>query len=246
MYPHSAHRFLFYAKELDAHSKWVELIGEEHHHLSHVLRMPAGSTAFVTNGQGLIARCRLDAIERGSARLEVEDIEGGLSHTRPVTVALGCLRKEGFEQAVKQCTELGMTRCIPFSSNRAHVKDFSPAFLDRLRRIALSAMKQSFRSMLPDILPVCRFGELVDRAKEATGVVVGDAEGEPPGAVPGNAPTMIVVGPEGGLDSVERSELGALGAVFVSVSPHRLRSETAAAALLTLALARSEGHSGRD
>jgi 16S rRNA U1498 N3-methylase RsmE len=47
---------------------------------------------------------------------------------------------------------------------------------------------------------------------------------------------MIVVGPEGGLAADERNALEVLGAVFGSVSPYRLRSETAAAALTAVVM----------
>jgi 16S rRNA (uracil1498-N3)-methyltransferase len=130
-------------------------------------------------------------------------------------------------RSVDQCTELGITSCIPFESEKTHI--------DRLRRVALSAMKQSFRSVLPDIDSAIRFDDLLARAQETAVVIVGDSTAGSPGMVAHDRPLMIVVGPEGGLTDRERGALAAVGARAVSVSPFRLRSETAAASLVALA-----------
>ncbi len=231
-----AHRFLFYTENLDPHSTEIELSGEEHHHISRVLRMTDGSAAYVTNGRGVIVQCRIVEIGRRSTRLTVEGIEAEQPSHRIVTLALGCLRKDAFEQAVKQCVELGITRCLPFLSQKSHFADYAPGFVERLRRVALSAMKQSFRSTLPEVEPAIPFGGLVDRAREVDLVIVGDSAAEPLRPARGKGPLMMVVGPEGGFVTDERAGLEALGAVFASVSPYRLRSETAAAAMTAVVL----------
>lgn len=231
----SAHRFLFYASDFERSADRIALTGDEHHHLSRVLRMGAGATVYVTNGRGTIARCVIEEAGSRATGLAVAGIEEDNSIPRPVTLALALLKKDAFVRAVDQCSELGMTRCLPFESGKSHVKGYSPVFIERLRRVALSAMKQSFRSVLPEIDPVTSFDDLLARAKETTAVVVGDSEGRVSWAVARDEPLMIVVGPEGGLTDRERAALAAAGARPVSISPFRLRSETAAASLVTLA-----------
>ena len=152
-------------------------------------------------------------------------------------LALACLRKDAFEQAVKQCTELGVDRFVPFASDKSHLSDYGKGFFDRLGRVTLAAMKQSFRTTLPRLEPVCQFEDMVAQSSESGAVVVGDSDGgalEPCAAV---GAITIVVGPEGGLNAAEREVLSSAGAEFVSASTHRLRSETSAAALTTLVLA---------
>jgi 16S rRNA (uracil1498-N3)-methyltransferase len=230
-----AHRFLFYTSELEPSSARIELTGDEHHHATRVLRMLPGETLYVTNGRGVMARCRIEESGARATRLAVEGVEGRDSNPRPVVLALALLKKDAFERAVEQCTELGITRCIPFESEKSHIKRYPPAFIDRLRRVALSAMKQSFRPVLPDIDSVIPFDDLLVRARETAVAIVGDSSGGPLGAVFSEGPLMIIVGPEGGLADRERGALAAAGARAVSASPYRLRSETAAVSLVALA-----------
>jgi 16S rRNA (uracil1498-N3)-methyltransferase len=232
----TGHRFLFYASEAAPASVSVEVTGDEYHHMARVLRLPVGEVAYVTNGRGVILRCRIEEFSRGATRLSVLGVEEDAPHPRPVTLALALLRKEAFERAVEQCTELGITECLPFVSERSHLKGYSAAFVDRLRRVALSAAKQSFRSYVPGIADAVAFEHLLPRVREATLAVVGDEGGGPLGAVPSRGDILVIVGPEGGLVPSERARLSSAGAVLSRVSDHRLRSGTAAAALVAAAL----------
>jgi len=230
----SSHEFVFYAYALNRDARQLELESDEHHHLARVLRMSVGETVFVSNGTGVIVRCSIDAVERERTRLSVvETIEDRSSDT-PLILALAILKKEAFELAVKQCSELGVTHFIPFVAERSHLKKYSPAYVERLRRIALSAMKQSFRSVLPIIDQSLSFDDVVSRVADGGPVVVGDADAVPVAGLLSPRPSILVVGPEGGLTDDEYRRLDAEGYRRVSVSAKRLRSETAAAALVTL------------
>jgi len=182
----------------------------------------------------MIVRCTIDAVERGKTRLSVaETIEDRSSHA-PLVLALAVLKKEAFELAVKQCSELGITHFIPFVAEKSHLKRYSATYVDRLRRIALSAMKQSFRSVLPTIDQALSFDDVVARVAEGESAVVGDADAPPVTGLLVPRPSMLVIGPEGGLTDDEYQRLDTAGCRRVSVSAKRLRSETAAAALTIL------------
>ncbi len=229
-----SHDFLLHAPDLDHDSRSVDLTGDEHHHLSRVLRVSAGDEVFVTNGRGMIVACKIDAVERRLTRLRIDHKVEDRADEQPVILALACLKKDAFEHAVKQCTELGVTRFLPFVADKSHVKAYTRQYLDRLRRIAMSAMKQSFRSFLPHVDEAIAFDALLDEASRSSSVLVADADAPAMDIHPRPRPIMIVVGPEGGLTPDERGRLDSLGCEPVSVSTHRLRSETAAAALTGL------------
>lgn len=236
----SAHRFLFYAGDLEPSNRSIELEGDECHHLSRVVRMGVGETVYATNGRGTLARCRIDESTRNAARLSVLEIEESDLPERTVTLALALLRKDAFERAIEQCTELGITSLVPFVSRKSHVQRYSPEFIVRLRRIALAAMKQSFRSFLPEVEAVAEFDDVVARVRGAGVAIVGDSGGDSLGGELPPGPLVIVVGPEGGFADEERVRLGEAGARPVRASQHRLRSETAAVSLVALALSAAE------
>jgi 16S rRNA (uracil1498-N3)-methyltransferase len=232
-----SHRFLFYSGEASASSDIIVIAGDEHHHMTRVLRMSPGEMVYVTNGRGVIACCRIEEIDRRTARLRVVSVEEDRPRARPVTLALALLRKDAFERAVEQCTEIGITACLPFVSERSHLRIYSNAFVERLQRLSFAAAKQSFRSWIPDIERPVPFDELLSRAAKTPLVLVGDEAGEAAGALPNSGAVIVIVGPEGGLSERERHALAGSGARFVRVGPNRLRSETAAVALLSLAIA---------
>ena len=87
---------------------------------------------YVTNGRGVMVRGDVKSIDDAKAVIDVTEVLEQQTRTAPVTLALACLKKDAFEQAIKQCTELGMTRCLPFVAERSHLKKYSDAYLDRL------------------------------------------------------------------------------------------------------------------
>lgn len=225
------HRFLFYDADVGADTSTVTLAGDEHHHLSRALRRASGDAVFVTNGRGLIVECRVDGVGRGSTTAEVIRVVEDKPPAHERVLALGLIRKERFERAFEQCVELGITRCVPFQSENALTRPFSAAFLGRLRKIAVAAIKQSFRSYLPHVSQPVPFEELVSTARRTERTVVGDRDAPAPRPF-GAQSTLVVVGPEAGLTANELGALTGAGAERAGVSTHRLRSETAAVALL--------------
>lgn len=227
-----AHQFLFYAPALSAGDRTIALPADESHHVARVLRARPGDALFVTNGRGVMVRA---VVERVDARRSTVSVEGEVEMNVParrVTLALALLRKGAFERALEACTEAGITTCVPFVAEQCHASEFSPAVMERLRRIAVSAMKQSFRPILPEIAAPESFSALVERCRAAPHAVVGDSSGTRAPAPPVDEDVIVVVGPEGGLVDDEREALRDAGANLVSISPHRLRAETAALALV--------------
>jgi len=227
----SSHRFLFYDADTGPQSTAVTLSGDEHHHLAHALRCSPGEAVFVTNGRGLILECRVSEVARTTTVAEVVSVVEDNPPEHELVLALGTIKKDRFEQAFEQCIELGITRCVPFVSGKANIKPYSSKFLVRLHKIAVAAIKQSFRSYLPQVGETVTFDTLVSAARKIDRVVVGHWAAPPP-RTRGKESTLIVVGPEGGLTDAEVKALTDAGAETAGVSPHRLRSETAAVALV--------------
>lgn len=229
----SAHRFLFYDPQLERGDDACTLAGDEHHHATRVLRLRLGDDVFVTNGDGLIVRASAESIDGSVCRLRVSGEESDVERPARVTLALALIRRERFEQAVEQSTELGVTDIVPFRSRAAQVTRWTESQQRRLARVTVSAMKQSFRAHLPVIHDPVDLDGMVALAGEHERVVMGDPDGAAPVPRAGHERLMVVVGPEAGLAAEEVAALAAAGAVGAAVTRARLRAETAAVALLS-------------
>lgn len=236
----SAHRFTFYLPSLSSEATAFDIAGEEHHHLSRVLRLGAGDVVSATNGRGLLIEATLTSIDKDRSAARVTRVLQDEAPRRRVVLAMSLLPRAHFEVAVSQCVEVGVTEVIPVVAERCHVTTWSRAVAVRVERIAVAAMKQSGRAWLPSIQGARSLTTLASEV--ASGrcgrAVVGDL-GAPALATTSHAGDVLaIVGPEAGFTDAEVARLVDAGAERVSVSSHRLRAETAAVVLVA-ALARA-------
>ncbi len=116
--------------------------------------------------------------------------------------------------------------------------------LERHRRIAVAAVEQSSRSVVPEISGLHSWDELVAALESATPTLVLDRE---PATVPEAGrvdaaawqragAVRLVVGPEGGLRAEEIEELESCGAKRLGLGERVLRVETAAVVAAGLVL----------
>ncbi len=227
-----SHQYLFFCEDASSSSPSVTLTGGEHHHFARALRFKAGQALFVTNGRGLILEGRAATVGRSSTEVDVTSVVEDAPPRREIVLALATIRKDKFEQAFEQCVELGITRCVPFLSQNSHWQRYTSRYLDRLHKVAVAAIKQSFRSHLPHVCEPVAFGNLVRITRSAPNAIVGRQGAAQAPRPPAGEDVLVVVGPEAGLSDQEFELLTAAGASPAAVSSHRLRSETAAVALV--------------
>lgn len=232
----SAHEFVFFIDQMKPGEREVLIQGSEHHHLHRVLKIRAGEEVFVTDGRGGMYQGRVREIEGDRTRVDILAQRAVEAPPRRITLALGRIRKDRFEAAVEQCTELGVARFVPFGSRKCQQHPYGARFMKRLRRIAQAAVKQSFQATIPEIEDELGFDDLLEMVAQAGIAVVGEREAPSLTPPPRDADVLVVVGPEGGFVEQEREALARSGAVFVTVAPTRLRSETAAVSLTSQVL----------
>lgn len=213
------------------------LTGSEAQHLVQVLRVQLGARVRAFDGQGLEADGTVTSIEGARVTLNLaaphaSEVEAAL----PVTLALALLKGDKLSEVVRRGTELGVVRFVPFVSARCDVRELSINKLERLRRVAQEAAKQSGRSVVPEVAEVQKLSGLgllpltlvaQPAAPQTLRCVLRDIEPEG---------VLVVTGPEGGLTPDEVGDLLARGAQAVRLGARILRAETApiavAAALL--------------
>lgn len=226
----------------------VLVTGQEARHAATVQRREVGERIDLVDGAGRRAVGRILGVGDGELTVAVEAL--GLDHD-PVVVLVQALAKGGRdEQAVESATELGVTRVVPWASERAIVQWRGPK-ADKGRAawasLAVAATKQSRRALVPtvDALVTTRQLEvLVADAVEsgARVLVLHEVAAVPLASLEwsdAQQPVWIIVGPEGGISEREVAALQAAGGEPVLLGPHVLRASSAGpAAVAALAALR--------
>ena len=140
------------------------------------------------------------------------------------------------DTVVEKCTELGVNSISVLRLGNSVKRNVN---FERLNRIALSAMKQCGRGLMPEILASDLF-QWIDRSAEGEKLVLDEsAESEPLvshlASMEKVTQLQLVVGPEGGFTSDELASLITAGFKRASIGPRRLRAETAAITSVAIA-----------
>lgn len=226
-----------------AGGRGVLLEGESHH--LRVRRARDGEAVELRDGAGLVGSGRL-AAAGGDWEVDIESAER-LPPPPELVLAVGAGDRDRFETVIEKAVELGVTRVVPLLTERTAgvATRLRAAQLDRLRRQALEAVKQSgnpWACAVDDAAPLAAF-----LARPDTGGLrwLADPAGAAPPAVLHAEPVTVVVGPEGGLTPAERDSAAIAGYERAAFAPHVLRFETAAiAAAAAVQAARLRGRNG--
>lgn len=221
---------------------------DEQHHLARALRKKPGDAVQFVDGVGWIYDGVLVRM-KPEIEIEIRDRRRDRETELPeVTLAPALLKGTRLDTVVEKATELGVAAILPIRSART-VAGGRPAGgpsgqrLERWRRIALSAMKQSLRARLPRIEPVTGMEDIVGTASSYDlALIAWEEEGErrldlAAGLGAKARRVLLMIGPEGGFSGEEIAMAREAGMVTVSLGRSRLRSDTAAIAGLALLMA---------
>jgi 16S rRNA (uracil1498-N3)-methyltransferase len=146
------------------------------------------------------------------------------------TLALALVKGPRFDWAVEKAAELGAEALVPLLTARTAVSAAGEAKRSRWARLAEEARKQCGRPTPMAVLEPRSLQNWLASGPPSPLVLL-DPEGGPfPDGLGGRG--SLLVGPEGGLTSAERSLAQAAGFDGARLGPIRLRAETAALAAL--------------
>ncbi|MGB3292020.1 MAG: 16S rRNA (uracil(1498)-N(3))-methyltransferase [Phormidesmis sp.] len=228
------------------------LEADQVHYLRRVLRMGAGDRFIAQDGQGQQWLAALTEQPRSAQIIETAAQE----RSRSLLTLVAALPKgNGFDQVVRQTTELGVTHIFPVLSQRTLLNP-SERKLSRWRRIAQEAAEQSERMTVPNISPPVDFQQCLaqlDRAEDSNPglryLCVARSIGSMPpphllahlqSQLTSATPVTLAVGPEGGWTPDEITAAIARRYVAVSLGPVILRAVTAPVTALSLVTAARE------
>jgi 16S rRNA (uracil1498-N3)-methyltransferase len=216
----------------------IVLSEEEAHHLFRVRRAAVGSAVWATDGAGLVCECRAGADRALEIVRERPDFG---EPSVPLLLLLGALKGDMHREVVDTAVQLGATEIRLFRAAHSEGR-VSADKLDKLRRVAVVAIKQCGRARLPRIACADRLASALEGLPEPSWRFVAhpvEDAGAPLAAADAPRPLVLAVGPEGGYSAEELEQLEAAGFARLTLAARRLRSETAVAAglaqLLTLA-----------
>jgi len=163
--------------------KTLLIEGEEAHHINRVMRLKSGDFLEVVDGIGNGYRAEISSIKKGKVECKI--------HTRTrklcepdnyITLASGISTGSKFDDIIVRGTELGISRFIPILSDKGKIKKLDESSqkrrLTRWQKVAVAALKQSGRSVLPDILPPHEFGAIIEHLENLGDFMVFDPSGD--------------------------------------------------------------------
>ncbi len=223
---------LFHCPDLD--TDLVQLPEEEAHHATSVLRLGQGVRVGLLNGRGVRVEAELEHVGRREVTARVlERTEVPLERKHRIHLAVAPTKQmERYEWFVEKAVEIGVDRITPLLTART---ERAKLRIDRLDRVAISAMKQSQRAWLPTIDELTTLADLLKRELPAQRYF-GWCEGEHLSLMQcytGSADVLVLVGPEGDFTNTEADLLREHRFEAVSLGAARLRTETAALAACT-------------
>jgi 16S rRNA (uracil1498-N3)-methyltransferase len=193
----------------------------EAHHVLKVLRGRAGDFLEVVDAERRLFAAELrggnEAAILEALATPAEDVEISLYQAVP---------KGGrMDLVVEKATEVGVARIVPLVTERGVVKP-RDGKVERWRRVAEAAARQSLRLRVPEVLGPVYLLEAI-RGAGGEGVLLHNALDLDPLEAVISSPVSLFVGPEGGWSEEELRLAEEVGVAFARLGPYRLRSETA-------------------
>lgn len=204
---------------------------EESRHCVKVLRRNVGDALRITDGKGSFYEARITRADPRQCVFSIVNTVREVAKTYTVHIAVSPTKNaDRIEWFVEKATEFGIDTISLIeceNSERAFLKT------ERLRKLAISAMKQSLKATLPLINDVVQFEKFIGDCSDA-GKYIAYVDRENPthlkDAVKSNQSSVVLIGPEGDFSEREIQQAIASGFVKVSLGKSRLRTETAAIA----------------
>lgn len=215
----------------------IALSPEETRHGAKVLRLRVGDDVVLFDGRGGVANGRV--VRAGGGRLEVEagdPTSHGFDSSVELTVAVALPKTHRQAYLVEKCTELAVAGIWPITTERS-VARVSSVAVEKLRRRAIEAVKQSHRFWAPRIETLQTFAQCLEQVGSFEAIYLMDVADDAVSLrsalseLSAGQSVLALIGPEGGWTETERTAALAVGARVVRLGQAVLRTETAAVAV---------------
>ncbi len=216
------------------------LSGDQAVHLARVLRAESGQIYDIVAG-GFLHRAEIIRVTNDEVVFTLhEELEANAA--LPIHLLLAIFKFDHFEWAVEKATELGVGRITPILARRTekHLAQAATKRVDRWRRIAFEASKQSRRTDVPAVADPIPLKLALEQETAAVRILMSETEQTVSltsalQIASGVGELALAIGPEGGWTSEEMALFTAPEWRHVTLGPRILRAETAAIAAIAIA-----------
>jgi len=221
---------LFFVENFQPGDRTILLSPEDSRHAVKVLRKRKGDLIDLTNGAGYYLQGAILKDSPQELVVELTKVElRPKADANQIELALPIIRPNRMDWAVEKLTELGVSKITPIACAYSTARQIKKA---HLRKIMISAIKQSRQFYLPEIGPVTGFAEWIKDIAPKKGLKyiahqeIADKEikrSDPAGMI------YLAIGPEGGFHPEEINLALSSGFKILYLGESILRTETAAA-----------------
>ena len=215
------------------------LAAEAAHHVAVVLRMIVGQQITLFCGDDREFLATLVRVQKKEVVVQVEQV-CKMSRESPLAIHLaqGVSKGDRMDWVMQKAVELGVASITPILTERSVVR------LDRERStkkeahwqsIVIHACEQCGRNQMPIVHPICTYDDFIQHCSMKSRLILHPSP-EPWGK-PQELPqdeVAVVIGPEGGLSSLEMEKAKQYHFQPLRLGPRILRTETAAVVALSL------------
>lgn len=218
----------------------ITVTGSDAAHIGYSLRMKIGDPiTFCHAGRDYF--CRIESMNGSEVVCRVVSSEASRSEpTVSVTLYQAYPKQDKLDYIVQKTTELGVTRIVPFISSRCVSRpdvESAEKKIERLRRIAEEAAKQSGRGIIPEISSLTDMhGAVEDMKKCDIRLFCYENGGERLSDIsfPKRGSIGVMIGSEGGFERAEADCAEESGAVKIWLGERILRCETCPVAVTAI------------
>jgi 16S rRNA (uracil1498-N3)-methyltransferase len=240
----------FFLPEQGFESGLITITGDDANHIGNALRKRVGDEiVFTRDGKDFF--CLIREIGPDFVTAAITRVEAVRSEPKfKLTLFQALPKSDKMELIIQKCTELGVSKIVPFISDRcvSRPKD-AAAKISRWRRVAESAAKQSGRGIIPEVSEISLFDGIIKHidsilTEKKSGnrlndpvppVFLCNENGGEKLTLPKRAEAAaVIVGAEGGFTAREISLAESAGAVSVTLGSRILRCETAPIAVSSI------------
>jgi len=219
----------FYIPEVSGDN--CKLSEEESKHCIRVLRLQQGDGVEIVDGKGNRYKADIENANPKACVLKIREHSHEIPPTWELAIAIAPTKNIArIEWLIEKLTEIRITEFIPFSAHHSERKILKT---DRLKKIAIEAMKQSERTYLPLIQELVPYTQMLKSFTDFKGqkFILHCIEKERKTfstSYKKGESALLLIGPEGDFTDSETEEAIGHGFIPITLGEHRLRTETAA------------------